>query len=76
MMISCLGSVSPPSIAKNTLTVGAVNDITAGYATTADVVMSSFSSWGPVDDGRIKPDIVANGVSLTSAGDDGTAPMF
>ena len=29
--------------------------------------MSSFSSWGPTDDGRIKPDIVANGISLTSS---------
>ncbi len=59
--------------AKNTLTVGAVNDITGGYSDTSDVVMSTFSSWGPMDDGRIKPDIVANGVSLTSAYDDGTA---
>ena len=29
--------------------------------------MSSFSAWGPTDDGRIKPDIVANGVSLFSS---------
>lgn len=28
--------------------------------------MSSFSSWGPTDDGRIKPDIVADGVSVFS----------
>jgi len=28
--------------------------------------MSSFSSWGPTDDGRIKPDIVASGVALYS----------
>ncbi|MGK0390785.1 MAG: hypothetical protein ACI94Y_003545, partial [Maribacter sp.] len=32
-----------------------------------DVSMSSFSGWGPTDDGRIKPDIVANGVDLTSS---------
>lgn len=52
---------------KNVLTVGAVNDIPAGYAGPASVVMSSFSGWGPTDDGRIKPDVVANGVGLTSS---------
>jgi len=31
-----------------------------------DVVANSFSSWGPTDDGRIKPDIVADGVSVYS----------
>ena len=54
-------------IAKNILTVGAVNDIVAGYSQPSDVVMSSFSSWGPADDGRIKPDIVANGIGLYSS---------
>lgn len=55
------------STAKNILTVGAVNAISTGYQNISDVVMSSFSSWGPTDDGRIKPDIVANGVRLTSS---------
>jgi hypothetical protein len=54
------------SMGKNVLTVGAVNDIPGGYTAPADVVMSSFSGWGPTDDGRIKPDIVGNGVGLTS----------
>jgi hypothetical protein len=53
--------------AKNILTVGAVEDIPGGYSTSADVRMSSFSGWGPTDDGRIKPDIVTNGVALYSA---------
>ncbi len=53
-------------ISKNILTVGAVNDITSGSTKPSDVVMTSFSSWGPADDGRIKPDIVANGSSLYS----------
>jgi len=44
-------------VAKNIVTVGALND-------TDD--MSSFSSWGPADDGRVKPDISANGVGLFS----------
>lgn len=52
--------------AKNILTVGAVNKIEEGYSTPEDVVMSSFSSWGPTDDGRIKPDIVGAGVSIFS----------
>jgi PKD repeat protein len=52
--------------AKNVLTVGAVNRITNGYANPAGVVMSSFSGWGPTDDGRIKPDVVANGVAVNS----------
>ncbi len=62
-------TVGAYAVAKNVLTVGAVNDIPAGYSVPADVVQSTFSSWGPCDDGRIKPDIVANGVSLRSAVD-------
>lgn len=53
--------------AKNILTVGAVNGIAAGYLKKEDVVMSNFSSWGPTDDGRVKPDIVADGVSVFSS---------
>ena len=56
--------------AKNILTVGAVYDIAGGYSQPSDVVMSGFSSWGPVDDGRIKPDIVANGIGLYSTDKD------
>ena len=55
--------------AKNILSVGAVNDIPGGWTDPSDVVMSSFSGWGPTDDGRIKPDICANGVSLYSTMD-------
>ena len=39
--------------AKNTITVGAINS--DNYA------MTDFSSWGPTDDGRIKPEVVAPG---------------
>jgi len=56
-------------ISKNVLTVGAVNDIPGGYNGPSSVSMSSFSSWGPADDGRVKPDIVANGVGLFSTDD-------
>ncbi|HTX17144.1 MAG TPA: S8 family serine peptidase [Bacteroidota bacterium] len=65
--------IADAAIAKNVITVGAVNDIPQGYATAGDVVMTSFSSWGPADDGRIKPDIVANGYQLTSSVATGTA---
>ncbi|GJM43648.1 MAG: hypothetical protein DHS20C21_04900 [Gemmatimonadota bacterium] len=63
-------SISWAGVAKNILTVGAVSDIPSGYSAPGDVVMSSFSGWGPTDDGRIKPDIVANGISLYSTDDD------
>jgi hypothetical protein len=58
--------ISHAGVAKNILTVGAVNEL-SNYQQPSDVVMSSFSGWGPSDDGRIKPDIVAKGVNLTSA---------
>jgi hypothetical protein len=55
--------------AKNIVTVGAVDDAVTNY--TRDITkaaMTSFSGWGPTDDGRVKPDIVANGTSLYSSG--------
>jgi PKD repeat protein len=57
------------STAKNIITVGAVTKVLS-YTDPTSVVMSSFSSWGPTDDGRIKPDLVGAGVNLfsTSAG--------
>jgi len=53
-----------PAAAKNSLTVGAV--LKNNYSDPTSVQMSNFSSWGPTDDGRIKPDIVAPGVNLYS----------
>ncbi|WP_447634940.1 S8 family serine peptidase [Flavobacterium microcysteis] len=50
---------------KNYLTVGAVNQV-SNYTGPQSVVMSQFSSWGPTDDGRIKPEIVAKGVNVRS----------
>ncbi len=55
------------SVSKNILTVGAVYNIQGGYNEAGDVIMSSFSSWGPTDDGRVKPDLVASGVGLYSS---------
>ncbi len=56
---------------KNAVVVAAVNQV-SNYVGPESVVMSSFSSWGPTDDFRIKPDISAKGVgvySLSSASD-------
>lgn len=60
--------VTTNGTAKNILTVGAVNPILNGYFQPSDVQISAFSSWGPTDDGRIKPDIVGDGVNVLSAG--------
>jgi len=54
-------------IAKNTLVVGAVSGLPYGYSLPSDVQIAPFSSWGPTNDGRIKPDIVADGVNVTSS---------
>ena len=61
-------TLSPAQVAKNTLVVGAIEDITADPYEKNDVSITSFSSWGPTDDGRIKPDVVANGSGLISSG--------
>ncbi len=61
------GILNGAATSKNVLVVGAVNGIPAGYQQPSDVVMSSFSCWGPTDDGRIKPDVVADGVGLYSS---------
>jgi hypothetical protein len=53
--------------AKNILTVGAVGILNNGFSNAAQVQMSSFSSWGPTDDGRIKPELVAAGVDMYSS---------
>ncbi|MDY0078051.1 MAG: S8 family serine peptidase [Bacteroidales bacterium] len=55
-------TVAHSAISKNVMSVGAVYNSTA---------MSTFSGWGPTDDGRIKPDIVAKGVGVYSTMDGG-----
>jgi len=53
--------------AKNILSVGAVYPIPGGYNSPSDVVLAEFSSWGPTDDGRIKPEVVADGINVLSS---------
>lgn len=56
------------AVAKNVITVGATTDaVSSGLRSPSNANMTSFSSWGPTDDGRIKPDVVANGDSLYSS---------
>ena len=52
--------------AKNNLVVGAIDDIVVDPYNNGDIAMTTFSDWGPTDDGRIKPDVVANGYQLHS----------
>ncbi|MFZ5433482.1 MAG: S8 family serine peptidase [Calditrichota bacterium] len=49
--------MSVPAGAKNIITIG---------ATSGSDVVASFSSWGPTDDGRLKPEVCATGVDVTS----------
>lgn len=46
--------------------VGAVEDITDDPYNVAAVNLTDFTNFGPTDDGRVKPDVVANGQNLLS----------
>lgn len=53
-------NIPPYGTGKNILTIGAINS--------DDNTMTSYSSWGPSDDGRIKPELVAPGDENTGDG--------
>ncbi len=63
--------IIPDAVAKNIFTIGAVNKVQT-YTNPSSVVMGTYSSWGPTDDGRIKPDLVAAGTDLFSLSATGT----
>ncbi len=64
-------SITPPGTAKNVLTVGATgNDV----ALPSDRVYR-YSSFGPTDEGRVKPDLVAPGEMVASANSSGRGPI-
>ena len=73
--LSSLGgyqSITYDALSKNIMTVGAVQDAVLGSVrSVSNASMTSFSSWGPCDDGRIKPDVVANGWELYSSSSTG-----
>jgi hypothetical protein len=60
-------SITFSGLSKNILTVGAGDDaVTSGVRDVTKGTLAYFSSMGPCDDGRIKPDLVANGVNVNS----------
>ena len=60
--------ITGATAAKNAIAVGGLN---------ADKSMSDYSNWGPTDDGRIKPEIMARGTAIDSAHafDNATPPV-
>jgi hypothetical protein len=60
------GSVGSPSTAKSAVSVGATLRATSANS------MASFSSCGPTDDGRIKPEVTVPGSNIVSAANDGS----
>lgn len=57
---------------KNAIVVAAVEEVPS-YVDSSSVLMSTFSNYGPTDDGRIKPDISAKGVDVSSCTSIGNA---
>jgi Subtilase family/Secretion system C-terminal sorting domain len=57
--------------AKNILTVGAIDGGDVVPTKPSEIKMSAYSSWGPTDDGRIKPDLVGVGEGIFSASANG-----
>lgn len=61
-------TISTTGNAKNILTIGAINPLPYGPANSQSISTTYFSSWGPTNDGRVKPDLVANGLNVLSCG--------
>ena len=59
-------TITGQQLAKNVLTVGAGEGRAAGINNPTQARLADFSSTGPTDDGRIKPDITAVGVNVFS----------
>ncbi|MEY3895288.1 MAG: hypothetical protein RLZZ214_807, partial [Verrucomicrobiota bacterium] len=61
-------TIAYSALAKNVITIGATLDaVTSGTRDPSKATLNSFSSCGPTDDGRIKPDLVANGDGVYSS---------
>ncbi len=57
--------------AKNIIVVGAINE-TLDFEKSSDITLANFSSVGPTDDGRIKPDVVAVGQNMYTTSTSGS----
>jgi hypothetical protein len=66
------GTLTPESTAKNIIAVSSIHDLTNGWQSAGGVTESGFSNRGPTRDGRMKPDLSANGQTVYSAGTDGS----
>ena len=57
------------SVAKNIISVGAITPIPGSgqYSVPSDLKPTYFTSFGPTDDGRIKPEVVAIGQNVRGA---------
>lgn len=62
-------TITPPATAKNCLSAGASETSGDGYGHDSNNV-AIFSSWGPTEDGRVKPDVCAPGYYIFSGDND------
>jgi subtilisin family serine protease len=53
-----LDTIASLGLSKNAICVGAIEPV---YGSDDPYVIAPYSSWGPADDGRVKPDLVAAG---------------
>lgn len=65
-MLKGFDSINPIATGKNVITVGSIQDKPDVSTSFDEDWMTEYSSWGPTNDGRIKPDLVANGEQLLS----------
>ena len=63
-------SVGSPATAKNCVAVGATDNVPATSGGSSPDSIAVFSSLGPTDGGRIKPDVTAPGAPVASASSD------
>ncbi len=66
-----LDTMNRIALAKNVVSVGASNE-TLVYTGPASITIANFSSKGPSDDSRVKPDITTKGVNTFSTENTGT----
>ena len=61
------GTLGGAAVAKNVLTIGAARTVARDALAAERIVPLDASGFGPTDDGRIKPDLLAGGDAVRSA---------